>query len=88
MIKMDNSELNLKYSLRADYIRKMNPSVEKTASLKSFIIDIEKDILGIAGYENKYFVIEEILPDHYREITIEKDLEKGFDYRKITITER
>lgn len=49
MIKMDNSELNLKYSLRADYIRKMNPSVEKTASLKSFIIDIEKDILGIAG---------------------------------------
>ena len=27
MIKIDNSELNLKYSLRADYIRKMNPSV-------------------------------------------------------------
>ena len=49
MIKIDNSELNLRYSLRADYIRKMNPSVEKTTSLKSFIIDIEKDILGIAG---------------------------------------
>ncbi|SDB42610.1 tRNA threonylcarbamoyladenosine biosynthesis protein TsaE [Pseudobutyrivibrio sp. YE44] len=30
-------------------------------------------------------LIEEILPDHYTRITIEKDLEKGFDYRKITI---
>ena len=57
MIKMDNSELNLKYSLRADYIRKMNPSVEKTASLKSFIIDIEKDILGIAGDVLDYSLI-------------------------------
>ncbi len=33
-------------------------------------------------------LIEEILPDSYKEITIEKDLEKGFDYRKITIEER
>ena len=57
MIKMDNSELNLKYSLRVDYIRKMNPSVEKTASLKSFIIDIEKDILGIAGDVLDYSLI-------------------------------
>ena len=57
MIKMDNSELNLKYSLRADYIRKMNPSVERTASLKSFIIDIEKDILGIAGDVLDYSLI-------------------------------
>ena len=30
-------------------------------------------------------LIEEILPEHYTEITIEKDLEKGFDYRKITV---
>lgn len=30
-------------------------------------------------------LIEEILPDRYTQITIEKDLEKGFDYRKITI---
>ena len=29
--------------------------------------------------------IPEILPPYYREITIEKDLEKGFDYRKITL---
>ncbi len=57
MIKMDNSELNLKYSLRADYIRKMNPSVEKTASLKSFIIDIEKEILEIAGDVLDYSLI-------------------------------
>lgn len=33
-------------------------------------------------------LIEEILPSFYREIRIEKDLEKGFDYRKITIEEK
>ena len=33
-------------------------------------------------------LIEEILPSSYREILIEKDLEKGFDYRKITIEEK
>ena len=49
--------MNLKYSLRADYIRKMNPSVEKTASLKSFIIDIEKEILEIAGDVLDYSLI-------------------------------
>ena len=32
-------------------------------------------------------LIEEILPDHYQKITIRKDLEKGFDYRRITIKE-
>lgn len=31
-------------------------------------------------------LIEEILPEHIIQITIEKDLEKGFDYRKITVT--
>lgn len=30
-------------------------------------------------------LIEEILPEDYMQITIEKDLEKGFDYRKITM---
>ncbi len=30
-------------------------------------------------------LIEEILPDNYMQITIEKDLGKGFDYRKITM---
>lgn len=50
------------------------------------------------GYEDYFYgegltmiewanLIEEILPPQYREITIEKDLEKGFDYRKITIKE-
>ena len=48
------------------------------------------------GYEDYFFgegvcliewsnLIEEILPDHMIEVTIEKDLEKGFDYRKITV---
>ena len=32
-------------------------------------------------------LIEEILPPRYREVRIEKDLEKGFDYRRITINE-
>ena len=30
-------------------------------------------------------LIEEILPPSYQQILIEKDLEKGFDYRRITI---
>lgn len=32
-------------------------------------------------------LIEEILPEHYQKVTIEKDLEKGVDYRKIRIDE-
>ena len=50
------------------------------------------------GYEDYFYgkgftmiewanLIEEILPPSYHEVTIEKDLEKGFDYRKITIRE-
>ena len=50
------------------------------------------------GYEDYFYgeglcmiewanLIEEILPPKRKEITIEKDLEKGFDYRKITIVE-
>lgn len=33
-------------------------------------------------------LIEEILPENRTSIIIEKDLEQGFDYRKITIEER
>lgn len=50
------------------------------------------------GYEDYFYgqgltmiewadLIESILPNHYKEIRIEKDLEKGFDYRRITISE-
>lgn len=50
------------------------------------------------GYEDYFYgeglcliewanLIEEILPEHYSRITIEKDLEFGFDYRKIVIEE-
>ena len=49
------------------------------------------------GYEDYFYgrgicliewanLIEEILPENLIKVTIEKDLEKGFDYRKITIT--
>ena len=51
------------------------------------------------GYEDCFYgdgicliewanLIEEILPSEYTKITIEKDLDKGFDYRRITIEER
>ena len=51
------------------------------------------------GYDDYFFgqgicliewaeLIEEILPEKRIEVTIEKDLEKGFKYRKITIEER
>ena len=51
------------------------------------------------GYDDYFFgqgicllewaeLIEEILPEKRIEVTIEKDLEKGFEYRKITIEER
>ena len=50
------------------------------------------------GYDDYFFgqgicliewaeLIEEILPEKRIEVTIEKDLEKGFEYRKITIEE-
>jgi len=50
------------------------------------------------GYEDYFYgegicliewanLIEEILPEQYIQITIEKDLEKGFDYRRITVEE-
>ena len=50
------------------------------------------------GYEDYFYgegltmiewanLIEEILPPKRKEITIEKNLEKGFDFRKITIKE-
>ena len=32
-------------------------------------------------------LIEEILPEHFTEIKIEKNLEKGFDYRRISTCE-
>lgn len=58
--------------------------------------DIEE--MDEIGYEDYFYgdglcmiewanLIEEILPPKRKEITIEKDLEKGFDYRRITIKE-
>ena len=58
--------------------------------------DIEE--MDEIGYEDYFYgeglcmiewanLIEEILPTTRKEITIEKDLEKGFDYRRITIKE-
>ena len=33
-------------------------------------------------------LIEELLPERRFEVRIEKDLEKGYDYRRITVRER
>ena len=51
------------------------------------------------GYEDYFYgdgvcliewaeLIEELIPKKHTAIRIEKDLEKGFDYRKITLEER
>ena len=58
--------------------------------------DIEE--MDEIGYEDYFYgnglcmiewanLIEEILPEKRHDISIEKDLEKGFDYRKIVIRE-
>ena len=51
------------------------------------------------GYEDCFYgqgvtliewseLILEILPEHVTEVTIEKDIEKGFDYRRIRVEEK
>ena len=58
------------------------------------IADVEE--MDEIGYEDCFYgngvcliewadLIEEILPEEYCKVTIEKDLDKGFDYRRITI---
>lgn len=58
--------------------------------------DIEE--MDEIGYEDYFYgdglcmiewagLIEEILPEKRHDVTIEKNLERGFDYRKITIRE-
>lgn len=60
------------------------------------ISDVEE--MEEIGYEDYFYgdgicliewanLIEEILPDKILQITIEKDLQKGFDYRKIILEE-
>ncbi|WP_310601972.1 tRNA (adenosine(37)-N6)-threonylcarbamoyltransferase complex ATPase subunit type 1 TsaE [Anaerosporobacter sp.] len=60
------------------------------------IADVEE--MDEIGYEDYFYgegvcliewanLIEEILPENYTVIKIEKELEKGFDYRKITVGE-
>lgn len=58
------------------------------------IADVEE--MDEIGYEDYFYgegvcliewasLIQEILPEKVIQVTIEKDLEKGFDYRKITV---
>ena len=74
----------------------------KTGRLPLYHFDVYRigdvEEMDEIGYEDYFYgdgvcliewanLIEEILPEKYTEIRIEKDLEKGFDYRKITVTE-
>lgn len=58
----------------------------------------DEDELEMIGYEDYFFgegvclvewanQVKEVIPSHAKWIFIEKDIEKGFDYRKITIKE-
>lgn len=60
------------------------------------IVDVEE--MDEVGYEDCFYgkgvsvvewadLVEEILPEQYRRVTIEKEPEKGFDYRKVTLEE-
>ncbi len=59
--------------------------------------DVEE--MAEIGYEDYFYgdgvcmiewanLVEDILPPVYTQITIEKDLKKGFDYRRISIEEK
>lgn len=60
------------------------------------IADVEE--MEEIGYEDAFYgdgvcliewanLVEEILPEHYMQITIEKEPARGFDYRRITLKE-
>jgi len=74
--------------------------VYETGRLPFYPFDVYRiadvDEMEEIGYEDCFYgdgvcliewanLIEEILPERYRQITIEKDLEKGFDYRRISL---
>jgi len=74
--------------------------VYETGRLPFYHFDVYRiadvDEMEEIGYEDCFYgdgvcliewanLIEEILPERYRQITIEKDLEKGFDYRRISL---
>lgn len=61
------------------------------------IADVEE--MDEVGYEDFFYgegvclvewadLIEEILPEQYTQVTIEKELKRGFDYRRITLERR
>ena len=57
------------------------------ASGKQTIFYWEGNTTPPKNYDKWAELIEEIIPENAKKITIEKDLEKGFDYRRITIEE-
>ena len=68
-------------------------SAEELGALKGILEEMDE-----IGYEDYFYgdgvcliewaeLIEELLPERRTEVRIEKDLEKGFDYRKITVEE-
>ena len=72
--------------------------IYESGRLPFYHFDVYRIEMEEIGYEDCFYgegvtiiewagLIEEILPPNRKEIRIEKDLEKGFDYRRITITE-
>ena len=102
MIRETNSERET-YELGLAMGREARPGEEYEEGRLPFyhfdvyrIGDVEE--MDEIGYEDYFYgdgvcliewadLIREILPEHYKEIRIEKDLDKGFDYRRISICE-
>ena len=66
---------------------------EATGSLNDEVLrQLDERLRYLRNLEDKkeqvIGAIREILPEHPIQITIEKDLEKGFDYRKISVNEQ
>lgn len=67
---MISSELTLKYEQQADRLREMDSSEERTTQLKSFLADLEKDILDITGdvLDYKLSLIRKLSPDQLEQL--------------------
>ena len=97
VIKRTNYDWNRDADFRMKATNYMKPEVPYDGSTQVLhFLEVIRDEIGFEDYvygEGVCLIewanlIDEILPEKRTEITIEKDLEQGFDYRRITIVER